>query len=127
MGQTEVVFSVHGPVPRYAPYRRGYRGRPYVPDDLKRWRRRIAKAFLKAGGREPEKNEYVVSGIIYKFASLDHADLDSLTHSVQDALSKDALGLDDKEWAGSYGMDRIYVGTKRDEGVEISVVYHKKE
>jgi len=54
-----------------------------------------------------------------------HADLDSISHSLQDALSKDALHCVDKEWAGTFRRVGS-VKTKARESVEITVRYERK-
>lgn len=54
-----------------------------------------------------------------------HADLDSLSHSLQDALSKDALHCVDKEWWGAF--QRVgAVKTKARESVTITITYSRK-
>jgi hypothetical protein len=92
-----IEFTVRGPIPRTAPYKKGFRGRLYVPDDVKAWRRHIATNFILCGGRKPLPTEQIDVEYLYKFVD-NHADHDSITHSAQDALSKDACKCDDKEW-----------------------------
>lgn len=95
-----IAFRVNGPIPRKAPYAK-FRGRLYVPSDLRGWRGHIAKNFLLAGGRKPYGTEQ--PDVVYQYTfKRSHADLDSITHSAQDALTKDALSCADKEWWGRY-------------------------
>ena len=117
-------FQVHGPLPRRAPYIMA-RGRPIVPQDVRTWRNTIAQCFLSAGGRKPEKNEIVSVEALYYMVK-NHCDLDSLYHSLQDALSKDALHISDKNWHGCFRLITT-VAQKVDEGVMVSVRYLRTE
>lgn len=121
--QTCITFTVKGCVPRTAPYKK-FRSHIYVPSDVKRWRRRIATAFLKCGGRIPDKEERVSVRYEYGFVK-SHADHDSITHSAQDALSKDALHCSDKEWFID-GISSVRVNTKANEYLKITVKYGGK-
>ena len=117
-----IKLRITGPVPRKAPYVK-FRCVLYVPKDVRKWRARLAKAFLKAGGRVPAKGERLWASYHYGFVK-SHADHDSITHSAQDALSKDALKCSDKEWFIS-GVSSVRVPNKRDEFIQISVDYRK--
>lgn len=118
-----VEFSVAGPLPRYAPYKK-YRYRLYVPADVRAWRGRLAKAFLSAGGRAPNSSEQLWWSAAYSMVK-SHADLDSLSHSLQDALSKDALHVVDKEWHIA-GITHAHVERKRQEAVVVRVEYKER-
>jgi hypothetical protein len=119
-----VEFTVNGPVPRWAPYKK-FRWRLYVPADTRAWRDRVAKAFLSAGGRRPRPTELVLWSTKYGMVR-SHADLDSISHSLQDALSKDALRCVDKEWHIG-GISHVHVPSRRKEYVEVKVEYLPKE
>ncbi len=119
-----VAIRLKGPVPRKAPYVK-FRYRLYVPADVRDWRARIARLFLRAGGRLARKGERVVVSYHYGFVA-SHADHDSITHSAQDALSKDALHCSDKEWFIE-GITSVRVPTKRDEFIEIVVTYRQED
>jgi hypothetical protein len=119
-----VAFKLDGPIPRWAPYKK-FRYRLYVPADTKAWRLRIAAAFLKAGGRKPSALEQAEWSVSYRMVR-SHADLDSISHSLQDALSKDALHCVDKEWhVGS--IRHVHVATKAAEGVSVTVEYKERD
>lgn len=120
-----VSFLVLGPIPRTAPYKQGFRGRLFVPDDTKAWRKHIAFNFLKAGGRKPKDTEQPYSEFRYLMVA-NHADLDSITHSAQDGLTKDALKCDDKEWWGKYYRNGEAESHDK-EATHITVQYLKKE
>lgn len=120
------VISVRlkGPVPRKAPYVK-FRSRIYVPSDVRRWRTALGKLALKAGLRRPEVGERVVVFYHYGFVK-SHADHDSITHSAQDALSKDALHCADKEWfVGS--ITSVRVPSKRDEFIKVTIEYRQED
>lgn len=121
-----VAFSVKGPIPRTAPYKKGFRGRLYVPDDVKAWRRHIASNFLLVGGRKPLLTEQVMVTYTYTFVD-NHADHDSITHSAQDGLSKDALKCDDKEWWAWCKSRRARAVSNAQERLDIQVEYLDKE
>ena len=120
-----IAISVDGPIPRVAPYKQGWKGRLFVPDDTRAWRRHIAANFKLAGGRKPYDDETV--DVTYEYWMVrNHADLDSITHSAQDALSKDCLKADDKEWWGRYMRPKL-VQESQKESIRITVKYTKKE
>ena len=126
-GPKEVIsIVVSGPLPRWVPYKKGRRGVLYVTPEARLWRSRIAAAFLRAGGRKPLKGERVWVSYEYRMAR-SHADLDSITHSAQDALSKDALGVVDKEWCGCYWRTHGQARSPTREAVRIGVRYSKDE
>ena len=94
------ALSVRAPLPRRVPYVFARRG-PYVTQEAKEWRQAIAKACKKA--RVQKAPEGWTWHVEYTYcAKKDHADLDSLTHSAQDAVSKDYLHCVDKEFYGTY-------------------------
>jgi len=117
----QVAFGVLGPLPRFAPYKR-FRSRIYVPSDTRKWRTRVATAFLEAGGRRPKKDEQVFVYVRFTMVK-SHADLDSLYHSLQDALSRDALHCVDKEWHFQVYHRRRHVSQKSQESVLVEVTY----
>lgn len=118
-----VIFTLKMPIPRTAPYAK-FRCKIYVPADVKRWREKIARCALKCGLRKPGKGERVVASYHYGFKK-SHADHDSITHSAQDALSKDALHVSDKEWfVGS--ITSVRVPNKYHEFIKITVEYRKE-
>ena len=118
-----ISLTIKGPIPRKAPYVK-FRSIIYVPSDVKRWRRKLAEAFLKAGGRRPEKGERVVVSYLYGFVK-SHADHDSITHSAQDALSKDALHCSDKEWFIGF-IRSSRVAAPRNEFLTVIVEYQQE-
>ena len=121
-----ITFTVKGSIPRTAPYKKGFRGRLFVPDDVRAWRRHIATNFLLLGGRKPLPTEQVDVEYLYHFTH-SHADHDSITHSAQDALSKDACKCDDKEWWGRYWSVGSMVDLNSEESIRITVKYLPKE
>lgn len=99
------------------------RWRTYVHRDCKAWRNRIAALAKKADLGRPDKGSTFF--VEYEYGvSKSHADMDSLTHSAQDALSKDCLHMSDKEWNGVYRIV-AYVKTKGKEFVRIKI--HRQE
>lgn len=119
-----VEFALDGPLPRWAPYKK-FRWRLYVPADTMAWRLRLAKAFLSAGGRRATSDEQITWSASYRMVR-SHADLDSLSHSLQDALSKDALHCVDKEWHVGH-IKHSHVQKKRQEGVMVKVEYKERD
>lgn len=117
-----INFVVKGPIPRTAPYKK-FRSHLYVPGDVRKWRRKIADAFIKAGGVKPKKSERVFVTAIF-FMIKNHCDIDSIYHSLQDALSKDALRVSDKHWSHHALLSQPFASTKRNECVDIKVEYH---
>ena len=88
--------------PRHPPHDHGRGGRPFVPDDVKKWRASIVRALEKAGVPKNLKEYRVFVDYQYVTANKKTADTDSLTHAAQDAISKDYGKTDDKDWGGSY-------------------------
>ena len=115
-------FYIKGPIPRTAPYKK-FRSHLYVPADVKKWRSKIAKAFSRLPGfKSPEAGERVMVDTTWKFIK-NHCDVDSIYHSLQDALSKDALHVSDKHWSHTAIINWPFVDKKAQEGVHIVVVY----
>lgn len=117
-----ISFRVRGPIPRYAPYKK-FRSRLYVPADVRAWRNKIAATFKRVGGRRPTDQERMSISVHFQMVD-SHADLDSIFHSLQDAVTKDALQMVDKEvHIGRVTHKCGEVTRKASEYVEIIVDY----
>lgn len=73
----------------------------------------------------PMAGQYMYVQYTYKFAGDDHADMDSLTHAAQDALTKDAFGIHDKEWQGEYTRDRQPARSVASESTRVTVALYE--
>lgn len=115
------IIDIKGKVPKKVPYASGRGGRPYVAKDTKAWRKKIARAFIKLGGRAPMLDEVPTLYVDY-YLEKKHADMDSLYHSIQDALTKDALKINDNRYNFAGHLCGI-VGGPKQERVVIEVEY----
>lgn len=73
------------------------RGRPYIPRECRAFRDSIALTIKKAVNKVTDKVPSRLNHVIFDvWTDKERPDLDTAYHQVQDALTKDAFGLDDR-------------------------------